>query len=105
MLNHCARPLKNLFGVFIFAATTSLAIATPILEKPTADDNYIKVSNSTTNALSFSVNKSCSSRIGTIKAYSVEIISQATLMIACQTSPHNCDAIVYPTEKCNGNPI
>jgi beta-lactamase regulating signal transducer with metallopeptidase domain len=101
---HHSKPIKNFFGLLILATTTSLAIAAPNLEKrDTLTD--MKISNSSKNKLSFSIDNICSDEIGVINAHSVKVVSQKRINNACQVTPTHCEAEVYSTANCSGSSI
>jgi hypothetical protein len=65
----------------------------------------MKISNSSKNKLSFSIDNTCSNEIGVINAHNVKVVSRKSIINACQAAPTHCEAEVYSTENCSGSSI
>ena len=101
---HHSKPMRNLLGIFVLATATGIAIAAPNLQK---NDNAVnmKISNSSKNNLTFSIENVCSEEIGVVNAHSVKVVPRKRINNACRTNPTNCETQVYDTADCSGNSI
>lgn len=100
---HHSKPHKTIFGLIILATAASLAMAAPNIEKYNTA-TAMKISNSSKNELSFSIDNICSDE-WRVNPHSVKVISQKRFNSACQANPTHCETEVYSTANCSGGSI
>lgn len=101
---HHSKPIKNFLGLLLLTTATTFAIAAPNLAKHDSS-TYMKISNSSKDKLSFSIDNTCSNEIGVINEHNVKVVSRKSIINACRAAPTHCEAEVYSTENCSGSSI